>query len=209
MYQRISQENPDDILIDTELQNYSTDNFNSVSPHPVMPNASNSQIQNSKSLSIQLTWKNLSSTVEETSVIDEKKVKKQKVILSNQSGTILPGQFLTIMGSTGAGKTTLLNILSGKTNSGNQIRTGTVLINGVPLDQIDYTPFTLFYQQNDEFMANLTIQECLIFAAKCKCSGGEEEIQIKVDNIMNELSLSHIKDEKIGTNISRYKIKQR
>lgn len=39
---------------------------------------------------------------------------EKKIILNGVSGSILPGQFLAIIGSSGAGKTTLLNFLSGR-----------------------------------------------------------------------------------------------
>jgi len=41
-------------------------------------------------------------------------VPKAKTILNGVSGSILPGQFLSIIGASGAGKTTLLNFLSGR-----------------------------------------------------------------------------------------------
>jgi len=36
-------------------------------------------------------------------------LKEPKVIIDGVSGTVLPGQFLAIIGASGAGKTTLLN----------------------------------------------------------------------------------------------------
>ena len=41
-------------------------------------------------------------------------LKQKKYILNSVSGTVLTGQFLTIIGASGAGKTTLLSYLSGK-----------------------------------------------------------------------------------------------
>lgn len=39
-------------------------------------------------------------------------LKEPKEIIRNVSGTVMPGQFLAIIGASGAGKTTLLNFLS-------------------------------------------------------------------------------------------------
>jgi ABC-type multidrug transport system ATPase subunit len=54
-----------------------------------------------------------------------------KVILDDLSGSILPGQFLSIIGASGAGKTTLLNYLSGREISQNLDKKGTIKVNGV------------------------------------------------------------------------------
>lgn len=53
-----------------------------------------------------------------------------KLIIDRVSGTIMPGQFLAIIGASGAGKTTLLNYLSGREISNNLSQDGTILING-------------------------------------------------------------------------------
>jgi ABC-type multidrug transport system ATPase subunit len=55
---------------------------------------------------------------------------QEKTILNGVSGTVMPGQFLAILGASGAGKTTLLNFLSGRDFSKNLLRQGTVEVNG-------------------------------------------------------------------------------
>jgi len=52
------------------------------------------------------------------------------------SGTVLPGQFLAIIGASGAGKTTLLNYLSGRDISQNLIKKGEVFLNNEPKKSI-------------------------------------------------------------------------
>jgi ABC-type multidrug transport system ATPase subunit len=59
-----------------------------------------------------------------------------KIILDNVSGSVLPGQFLSIIGASGAGKTTLLNYLSGRLISKKLEKNGQVKINGVDRDKI-------------------------------------------------------------------------
>lgn len=53
-------------------------------------------------------------------------------IIRNISGTVMPGDFVSIIGASGAGKTTLLNYLSGKMISQNLAIRGDVLYNGIP-----------------------------------------------------------------------------
>jgi ABC-type multidrug transport system ATPase subunit len=49
-----------------------------------------------------------------------------KLIINDVAGTVLPGQFLAILGASGAGKTTLLNYLSGREVSAGLIKEGLV-----------------------------------------------------------------------------------
>jgi len=164
-----------------------------------------SQSATTEKLLIQLTWKNVTITVDEMKKLGCKKIKdKQKIILQNVCGTVYPGQFLAILGSTGAGKTTLLNFLSGKMFAPNLHKEGEVFINGKPRNSIDYSKFTAFVQQDDIFMECLTIEECLMFAAKCKVPGTVDLHKKRVDDLLEELSLTPVKDARIGGNVTKY-----
>ena len=162
-----------------------------------------SQSASAEKLLVQLTWRNVTIKVNEVKRVRFKKVVNSKIILENLSGTVYPGQFLAILGSTGAGKTTLLNFLSGKMFSPNLIKSGDVFLNGLPRDKVDYMKFTAFVQQDDVFMECLTIEECLTFTARCKCPGTEAMLKKRVDDLMEELSLTSIKDQRIGGKVTK------
>lgn len=86
---------------------------------------------------IQLSWNNVVITSTPKPGCCKKGVKMEtKTILDNVSGTVLPGQFMSIIGASGAGKTTLLNYLSGRLISQNLEKQGQIFVNGVDRDQI-------------------------------------------------------------------------
>lgn len=59
------------------------------------------------------------------------------MIIDDVAGTIVPGQFLAILGASGAGKTTLLNYLSGREISKGLDKKGNIWVNGVDKAKID------------------------------------------------------------------------
>ena len=142
---------------------------------------------------IQMSWSNV--------VIKTKTTKKfpSKTILDNVSGTVMPGQFLSIIGASGAGKTTLLNYLSGRLISKNLDKQGEIEINGVNRDNIKgFSAFSAYVQQDDILFQTLTVRECLEFAAKLKLPGTLQHKLDRVDQIISELRLSKCQNTKIG-----------
>ena len=81
---------------------------------------------------MQITWENIRITAEppKGKCKGKNALKEPKEIIKGVSGTVMPGQFLAIIGASGAGKTTLLNFLSGREISQNLTKTGTITVNG-------------------------------------------------------------------------------
>lgn len=75
---------------------------------------------------MQISWSNIKITAEPPKPKCKKNAPKgeSKEIIKGVSGTVMPGQFLAIIGASGAGKTTLLNFLSGREISANLCKTG-------------------------------------------------------------------------------------
>jgi ABC-type multidrug transport system ATPase subunit len=75
---------------------------------------------------------------------------ESKVILDSVSGSVLPGQFLSIIGASGAGKTTLLNYLSGRLISQNLEKKGEIFVNGVNREEVrGFSSYSAYVQQDD------------------------------------------------------------
>mmetsp|Transcript_108593 Transcript_108593/g.150154 ORF Transcript_108593/g.150154 Transcript_108593/m.150154 type:complete len:108 (+) Transcript_108593:29-352(+) len=79
-----------------------------------------------KGTPVQLTWKNvvINAVFPAKGCCGKKEQADPKSIINDVSGTVLPGQFLAIIGASGAGKTTLLNYLSGRDIAKNLEREG-------------------------------------------------------------------------------------
>ncbi|GME83297.1 unnamed protein product [[Candida] boidinii] len=86
-------------------------------------------------------------------------------LLDDVQGFVIPGTLTALMGESGAGKTTLLNVLSQRVDMG--IVTGDMLVNGKPTDS-SFKRSTGYVQQQDVHIAELTVRESLIFAARMR-----------------------------------------
>ncbi|RCN37491.1 hypothetical protein ANCCAN_16616 [Ancylostoma caninum] len=71
------------------------------------------------------------------------------------------------MGSSGAGKSTLLNILTQKKMRGMRIF-GEIAINNQLVEMGDMKKYSAYVQQDDLFIAEMTVQEHLMFAARLR-----------------------------------------
>jgi ABC-type multidrug transport system ATPase subunit len=124
----------------------------------------------------------------------QKWVSKDKNILQDISLSILPREFVALVGVSGAGKSTLLDALNGFRPAGH----GRVLVNGQDLYQ-NYDAFRseLGYVPQDDIMhRELTVQQALDYAAKLRMPGDttEAERQRRVAEVMRELGLAERKD---------------
>ncbi|TVY43730.1 ATP-binding cassette sub-family G member [Lachnellula occidentalis] len=122
-----------------------------------------------------------------------------KHILAKISGTAQKGSLLGIMGPSGSGKSTLMNILSGKL----QATSGSTSLQGVEMsfsntkkfkDLIGYVP------QDDTVHPSLTVRENLLFSGHIRLGGvlNDGEIQRSVDNLIQDLGLTKVRDTVVG-----------
>jgi ABC-type multidrug transport system ATPase subunit len=118
-------------------------------------------------------------------------LKHEKIIIDNVDGTVMPGQFLAIIGASGAGKTTLLNFLSGREISQNLVKEGTILINGKEKETLpNFSSYSAYVQQDDILFQTMTVRECLTFAARLKLPGDEASKLERVNFMISTLKLT-------------------
>ena len=77
-------------------------------------------------------------------------------------GVVRPGECLAVMGASGAGKTTLLNCLTFRSSKKMQM-IGQRFLNGKKADPDTLARVSGYVQQNDLFVATLTVKEQLRF----------------------------------------------
>ncbi|EME31098.1 ABC transporter, ATP-binding protein isoform 2 [Galdieria sulphuraria] len=129
-----------------------------------------------------------------------------KEILKGVSGIVKPGQLLAIMGASGAGKTTLLNVLAGRmSSSGNYFASGSVRLNGEKREFSVFKKISAYVMQDDNMFAELTVEEqvtlsCLL---RLPSSMSIEKKKQRVQEIIQEMGLSHVKNTMIGSETKR------
>ena len=122
-----------------------------------------------------------------------------KRIIEGVSLTLMPSELVGLMGPSGAGKTTLMTALNGYQPPSS----GRVLFNGQDL----YSSFEQFrlgigyVPQDDILHGELTVAEALYFTARLRLPGdtGDDEIARRIDRVLDELGIAHIRDSLIGT----------
>ncbi|NCJ05912.1 FHA domain-containing protein [Synechococcales cyanobacterium C] len=120
-----------------------------------------------------------------------KVVGKGVKLLQNISLSILPREFVAVLGTSGSGKSTLLDALNGLRPA----TSGQVLVNGVDLyrnfqsyaTQLGYVP------QKNIFHEDLTVAQVLDFAAQLRMPPDttRRERQQRIQDVLGELGLAH------------------
>jgi ABC-type multidrug transport system ATPase subunit len=120
--------------------------------------------------------------------------------LHNFSFDLESGQLVAIMGGSGVGKSTLLSILNGTIHPDS----GSVRINGYPVNDPQARQLTGFVPQDDLLIGELSVYHNLWFTARF-CFDGlpAEEIGKRVHAVLKDLSLTGIKDLEVGSPIRK------
>ncbi len=123
-----------------------------------------------------------------------KEVGRKIPVLQNVTLTILPREFVAIVGGSGAGKTTLLDAISGVRPA----TSGTVLYN-----QSDYysrmeayRPAIGYVPQEDIVPTELTVRKALFYAARLRLppETSNKEIHNRLEEVMEDLGLNNQRD---------------
>lgn len=122
-----------------------------------------------------------------------------KRLVHEVSFTILPAEFVGLMGASGAGKSTLLNAINGYS----QPTRGRVLVNGHDFyehyDQ--YRGHFGYVPQDDIIHADLTVSEALYFSARLRLPTdfSDSEIHRRITVVLKQLGLSGTENVLIGS----------
>ena len=121
-----------------------------------------------------------------------------KRIVNEVSLTMLPGEFVGLMGPSGAGKTTLLQAINGYKRPS----AGSVFVNGLDLyEHYDAFRQTIGYvPQEDIVYPHLTVYESLFATAKLRLPADltDEEIDKQIRDVLRTLEIDHVADTIIG-----------
>ncbi|KAF8981030.1 hypothetical protein BGZ46_003324 [Entomortierella lignicola] len=131
----------------------------------------------------------------------------QRALLSDVAAKATPGRVFAIMGPSGSGKTTLLDLLADRKARNTGSFQGNILLNDVPIKEYGSIRKRLvgYVTQEDDFIETLTVLETLTFAAKMRLprSMSNKDKLSRVESVMQELNLTHIKDTKVGGTVIR------
>ena len=155
---------------------------------------------------IKLSWEDVRFEAEIKTLPQERAVNpalgptKRLQIVKGVSGFACPGQATFIMGSSGAGKTSLLNILADRvTSATNTWLSGNITFNDeIAVNKDSFQKYAAYVMQDDVLFATFTVREALTFAARLKLKVPEEEQDLLVQQIINDLGMSHISESRIG-----------
>lgn len=120
-------------------------------------------------------------------------------ILDGVQGGVHSGELMAIMGASGAGKTTFLDILARKNKKG--VSGGDFYVNGEQIPKVDFKSVIGFVDQDDYMLPTLTVYETILDSAKLRLPKDMSlpAKQRKVEDVMKQLGIVHIRDSIIGS----------
>lgn len=121
----------------------------------------------------------------------------EKVGLFESTFDVQANVMLALMGPSGCGKTTLLRALNGASPA----TSGSVHICGLELTQYyDYLKTHIGYVPQDDIVhSELTVEQSLWYAAKLRLqNSSEEQINDKINQVLDNLKIQHIRDQLVG-----------
>ncbi len=125
-----------------------------------------------------------------------REVAKQRMILSEVSMTVNPGEFVALVGGSGAGKSTLMKAMNGYEPANH----GQLLLDGEPLygrldqyrNQMGYVP------QDDIIHRELPVKTALWYAAKLRLPDARPaEIQARIQDALRSVEMSEHADKPV------------
>ncbi|HEY4308482.1 MAG TPA: FHA domain-containing protein [Pirellulales bacterium] len=124
---------------------------------------------------------------------------RERKLLEEISLTVLPSEFVGLMGPSGAGKTTFMNVLNGYTPPSS----GSVLFNGCDL-YANYQQFqgAVGYVPQDDIMhGELTVGQALYYSARLRLPRDftNAEIHKRIAGVIHQLGLDGTENVLIGT----------
>ena len=142
-----------------------------------------------------LAWRDLTYTVQ----LSARAGGGHKQLLMGITGYAQPGRLLALMGASGAGKTTLLDVLAGRKNTG--VQSGAVYLDGHPKNAATFNRSASYCEQTDLHMPLTTVREALDFSAELRLPASVTAAQRSayVEEVMQLLELSELRDAKVGT----------
>lgn len=122
-----------------------------------------------------------------------------RTILNDVNGRFAHSQLIAIMGGSGCGKSTLLNRLAGRPSIGRW--TGTVKVNGVPMDMSQIQSLLGYVPQDDILHPELTVYENLYYSAMLRLPASMNQSDRKqvVDDVIVLLGLEKVRDSPVGS----------
>ncbi|KAK1940057.1 ABC transporter G family member 29 [Phytophthora citrophthora] len=199
-------ERPENVTLDTENKNESTDDYKLIRTPRSSPTAGETVVavtpdSEKHFIPVTVAFKDLWYTVP-----DPANPKDTIDLLKGISGYALPGTITALMGSSGAGKTTLMDVIAGR-KTGGKI-TGQILLNGHPATDLAIRRSTGYCEQMDIHSESATIREALTFSAFLR-QGADVPDSYKYDSVnecLDLLDLHPIADQIIrGSSVEQMK----